>query len=279
MGRAVRRMVIALMIACVTVPLVPLVLWSFADVWPFDWLLPAFGTHAWESTLDNRRIVEAFGNSLKLVVVVVPLSLVLSFFAAKELGTRRFGGRRAVQLLLLVPSFVPQISIVFGMQRVFSNIGLYNNFAGVVAALLVFYVPYATLLLSAVFETYDMDYERQAATLGVGRWGVFWHVTLPQVRSGLIVTCIFCFIGVWSAYLVVSAVAPPDFKTLSLVLFPMINSASNGYASTAAATILYIAPILGVVAAFSHLLVGDEGSRSRGGEKGGGAVPDVRNYL
>ena len=35
MSRRPRNIIIALMIAVVVVPLVPVALWSFADVWPF----------------------------------------------------------------------------------------------------------------------------------------------------------------------------------------------------------------------------------------------------
>ena len=259
MSNRAGRVVIAIMLVVVIVPIIPMVLWSFTEIWPFGQLLPDFSTQAWARTMAaNSKVLEAMRNSLGLCAVVVPLSLALSFYAAKNLGTRRFRGRRAIQLLLLVPSFVPQIALVFGMQRVFSKIGLYNNVPGVIVALLVIYVPYMTLLLSAVFENYDMDFEYQAATLGVSKWNILWHVTLPQVRSGVIVTCIFSFIGVWSAYLVVAAVAPPTFKTMSLVMFPMITTAAGGYAATACGAILYIAPILAVLVVFSKLLVNDE---------------------
>ncbi len=258
MGRAARNIIIALMLLCVLIPLIPLVLWSFAEIWPFGDPLPEFSLRAWSQNLSNSQVVMALLNSFKLCFTVVPLSLVLSFYAAKNLGTRRFRGRRAIQLLLLVPSFIPQITIVFGMQKIFSKIGLYNNYWAVLVAMLVMYVPYMTLLLSTVFENYDLDYERQAASLGVGALKRLFYVTVPQIRSGLIVTCIFSFIGCWSAYLVVSAVAPPSFKTMALLAFPMMNSASNGYALTAGVTLLYIAPILLVLLFFSRVLVNDK---------------------
>ena len=258
MSRRTRNIVIAVMLLLVIVPLIPLVLWSFTDTWPFGNPLPNFSLRAWIQNLQNSQVITALCNSLMLCVTVVPLSLVLSFYAAKNLGTRRFKGRRAIQLLLLVPSFIPQISIVFGIQKVFSRIGLYNNVQAVYVMLLIFYVPYMTLLLSTVFENYDLDYERQAACLGVGKLQTLFRITIPQIRSGLIVTCIFSFIGVWSAYLSVSAVAPPTFKTMSLLAFPMMNSASNGYAATAGVTILYIVPILIVLLFFSRVLVNDK---------------------
>ncbi len=265
MKRRTRNIIIVLMLIVVIVPIIPLVTWSFSGIWPYTELLPEFTIQSWERTLSNSQIISAMGNSFLLVFTVVPLALVLSYFAAKNLGTRRFRGRRAVQFLLLAPSFVPQIAMVFGMQRIFARIGLYNNFPGVVVAMLVFYVPYMTLLLSATFETYDTSYEDQARTLGAGSWSILWRVTLPQIRSGLIVACIFSFIGCWSAYLVVSAIAPPSFQTMSMLLFPMINSASNGYALTACAAVLYILPIFIILIVFSRLLVNDT---SRSGVKG-----------
>jgi ABC-type spermidine/putrescine transport system permease subunit II len=261
-------MIITLVLAAILVPLVPLVLWSFADTWPFVQVLPNFSLRAWISTFQNSKVVGALINSLILCVVIVVLSFSLSFFAAKNIGTREFKGKRLLQLLLLVPSFFPQIALVFGMQKVFSKIGLYNNIVGVVVALLVFYVPYMTLLMSAVFEDYDLDLERQAASLGVRPLKRLFFVTLPAVRSGAIVSCIFSFIGVWAAYLVVSIVAPPSFKTMSLLAFPMISSASNGYAMTACVTILYIAPIIGVLAVFSRCLANDT-SRPEDSKPGG----------
>lgn len=262
MSRRARNIIIALMIAAVVVPLIPVVLWSFADIWPYELVLPDFSLRSWLRTFDNSRVLAALRNSLCLCAGVTVLSLAMSFFAAKNLGTKRFKGRKLIQFLLLVPSFMPQIAIVFGMQRVFSQIGLYNNVAGVVVALLVFCVPYCTLLLSAVFEGYDTAYEEQARTLGVGPLAVLLRVTIPAVRSGIIVTSIFCFIGIWAAYLVVSVVAPPGFQTMSLLAFPMISSASNGYALTACVTLLYIAPIVAVLVVFSGLLANDTVEKS-----------------
>ena len=258
MSRRPRNIIIALMIAVVVVPLVPVALWSFADVWPFELVIPDFSLRSWLRTFSNARVLVALRNSLCLCAGVTFLSLAMGFFAAKNLGTKRFKGRKLIQFLLLVPSFMTQIAIVFGMQRVFSQIGLYNNVAGVVVALLVFYVPYCTLLLSAVFEGYDTAYEDQARTLGARPLTVLFRVTLPAVRSGIIVTSIFCFIGIWAAYLVVSVVAPPGFQTMSLLAFPMISSASNGYALTACVTLLYIAPIVAILVIFSGLLANDK---------------------
>jgi ABC-type spermidine/putrescine transport system permease subunit II len=243
------------MIVAVTVPLVPLLLWSITHRWDFPQILPEFGAWAWREAF-RPQIAEALKNSLIISVLVVVLSLFLSFFAAKNLGMREFRGRRAVTFLLLVPTFVPQISVVFGMQTVFRQLGLYATFAGVVAAQLVFYTPYMTLLLSAVFRNYGGEFESQAACLGVSRRKTLLHITFPAIRSGVVVTCVFSFIGSWSVYLLTAVIGPPSLKTLPMLLFPMMSSGNNSYPLIAAVTVIYISPVLLLLILASKILAG-----------------------
>jgi ABC-type spermidine/putrescine transport system permease subunit II len=248
-------MIIGLMVLVVTGPLIPLLLWACAYRWDFPRLLPEWGLWGW-SRAFSPKILEALKNSIIISVFVVALSCAFSFFAAKQLGTKKFWGRRAIEFLLLIPTFIPQISVVFGMQTVFRQIGLYSSFAGVVAAQLVFYVPYMTLLLSAVFQNYGTEFEAQAACLGVGKAKTLLHITLPSIRPGLIVTCVFSFIGSWSVYLLTALIGPPALTTLPVLLFPMMSSGNNSYPLIAAVTILYISPVLLLLLFVSTLLSG-----------------------
>ncbi|MDR1571664.1 MAG: ABC transporter permease subunit [Clostridiales Family XIII bacterium] len=254
MGARARTAILALAAAALLLPLAPLLMWSAATYWRWPAAVPEFDGGYWPRLLADGRILPALGNSLILSASVALLSLALAFFAAKALGTRNFRGKRLVELLLLVPAFIPQIAVVFGMQAVFMRLGLYSNFAGLLTAHLVFYVPYATLLLSAVFEGYDASLEEQARTLGAGRLRTALHVTLPAVRSGIIVTGVFCFIGSWSVYLLNNVIGDPRFKTLPSVIFPLVSVGNNSYSTMAAAVIVYILPVLAALALASRAL-------------------------
>ncbi|MDR1603413.1 MAG: ABC transporter permease subunit [Gracilibacteraceae bacterium] len=225
-------------------PLAPLLLWSFTTYWRWPVVWPNFDGGHWLRLIADGRILPALGNSLLLSTLITCFALALSFFPAKILGTRNFRGKRLLELLLLVPAFIPQISVVFGMQQVFMKLGLYSNFPGTLTANLVFYVPYATLLLAAVFEDYDIALEEQSRTLGVGRLKTMVFVTLPAVRSGIIVTGVFCFIGSWAVYLLNNVVASPRFHTLPGVIFPLVSVGNNSYSTIATAIIIYILPVL-----------------------------------
>jgi ABC-type spermidine/putrescine transport system permease subunit II len=264
MKKGRRTFIISLAALLLLTPLIPLLMWSFATSWRWPELIPTFDGGYWTRLLAEGRIIPALGNSLLLASSVTLLSLALSFFAAKALGTRSFRGKQLVELLLLIPTFLPQIAVVFGMQVVFMRWMLYSNLCGLIIAQLVFYVPYTTLLLSAVFEVYDPALEAQSRTLGVSRVKTLLLVTLPAVRSGVIVSGVFCFIGSWSVYLLNSVIGDPQFKTLPSVVFPLMSVGNNSYSTIAAAIIVYILPVLAVVALSSKALAASPDIRKRG---------------
>ena len=263
MRPATRRLIIGIMLFVLVVPLVPLIIWSLSWRWGFPNLLPEFDTWAW-GEVTSPKIVSAIRASLPISLSVVLLSLILSFAPAKILGEKEFRGHRIIELLLLVPTFVPQISIVFGMQEVFRDLGLYSTLPGIIVAQLVFHVPYMTLLLSTVFRNYPPEYEQQAQCLGVSRAKTLFHVTLPAIRPGLMVCCVFSFIGSWSTYLVTSVIGPTNIRTLPLLLFPMMSSGNNSYPLIAAITLIYIAPVLLFLIASSKIIIGEGFDPRRG---------------
>lgn len=244
------------MLIVLVVPLIPLVIWSFSWRWGFPELLPEWDAWAWQEVTQGK-IARAIRLSIPLSLLVVFLSLALSFAPAKILGGQDFKGKKLIERLLLVPTFIPQISIVFGMQTVFRSLHIYSTYIGVVVAQLVFHVPYLTLLLSAVFRAYAPEYEQQATCLGVGRIQTLLHVTIPAIRPGLMVSCVFSFIGSWSTYLLTVVIGPADMQTLPVLLLPMMSSGNNSYPLIAAVTIIYIAPVLLFLILSSKIIIGD----------------------
>ncbi len=259
-----RRIIVALMLLVLLAPLVPLLLWSLAWRWDFPSLLPQFDLWAW-GELAGDKLRSATFSSLKLSVTVMILALLLSTPAAKALGCRSFKGKGLIRMLLLIPTFIPQISVVFGMQSVFRRLGVYSTVPGVVLAQLVFQVPYLTLLLSAVFGSHVADLERQARCLGIGPLKTWRTVLLPAVLPGMTVSAVFSFIGSWSNYLLTAVIGPPSLKTLPVMLFPMMSSGNNSYPLIAVFTLVYVAPVFVFLIFSSHLIAGSGVRAQQGG--------------
>ncbi len=238
-------------------PLAPLWIWAFSQRWLFPAVLPTeWGLRAWRYLLDpNTRVLAALANSLIVALAVTGVSIVIALPAARVLGLARFRGKAAVEFLVLAPTVVPAFAAAMGIQVVFIRYGLADTIAGVVLAHLIPALPYATLILAGIFANYDADYEQQARVLGAGSWTVFWRVTLPAIRPGVIVAALFAFLISWSQYLLTLLIGGGQVLTLPVLLLAFANS--GDYAITAALSLVFIAPaVVALLFSARHLTDG-----------------------
>jgi putative spermidine/putrescine transport system permease protein len=234
-GRAV---VVGAMLLLLLSPFVPLVLASLAEGYFFPQVLPErWSTRAWRIVLDpGGRTWAALVDTVAIGVAVTVLSLAVAIPAGRVLGTRRFGGKRTVELILLAPVLVPAVAVAIGIHVVFLRLGLAGGIPGVVLAHTIPATPYVVLLSAGVFANADLELEAQARSLGAGPWRTRLHVTLPLVAPGLAVAALFGFLVSWGQYVLTLVIGGGRVVTLPILLFA---TASGGDTSVTAATALF----------------------------------------
>ena len=85
-GRALAAGVLALWFA---VPLLPIVMWAFADRWSFPAVLPQqWGTRGWALAADQGAL-DALGRSVMLALLVAVLAVLLGLAVGRTLAWRR----------------------------------------------------------------------------------------------------------------------------------------------------------------------------------------------
>jgi putative spermidine/putrescine transport system permease protein len=233
-----RSIVVGTMLALLLLPFVPLVLASLAEGYFFPQVLPdRWSARAWRIVLDpGGRTWAALIDTMLIGVAVMVLSLLVAVPAGRVLGTRRFRGKRAVELLFLAPVLVPAIAVAIGIHVVFLRLGLAGGIPGVVLAHLIPATPYVILLSAGVFANADLELEAQARSLGASWWRSRWHVTLPLIAPGLAVAALFGFLVSWGQYVLTLVIGGGRVVTLPILLFA---TASGGDASVTAATALF----------------------------------------
>jgi ABC-type spermidine/putrescine transport system permease subunit II len=84
----VRWIVLASIAVFVLLPIVTLMVWSFAFRWNFPSLLPTeWGTRAWIYVADDSsRVFEALWNSLKIGVLVTVMAIIVGLPASRAIG-------------------------------------------------------------------------------------------------------------------------------------------------------------------------------------------------
>lgn len=248
---------LGLMALAVLLPLLPLLLWSFAFRWAFPSLLPAeWSLRPWRYiAAPESQVGLALANSLALGVVVTLLAALIGLPAGRALGLYQFRGKRLVEFLILAPVIVPGLAVVLGIHVLFIRYGLSETFAGVALVHLIPTVPYMTLVMASVFANYDTQFEDQARVLGATPWRAFRLVTLPAIWPGVVVGALFAFLISWSQYVLTLLIGGGAVITLPLLLFAFAGSGDN--AITAALCLVFVAPAVLLLFFTSRYLGGE----------------------
>ncbi len=246
-----------LVVAAILLPLVPILIWSFAYRWYFPDLLPAeWSLRAWRYLFSGTsQVGRGAAQGLVIALAATVLALLAGVPAGRALGLHSFRGKRLVQFLLLAPTIVPGIAAVMGIHVLFTKLRLTGTMLGVVLVHLVPTIPCVTMVMMGVFANYDPEIEEQARTLGAGRWHVFRYVTLPVIYPGLLVGGMFAFIISWEQYILTLLIGSGRVITLPVLLFSFAGSGNN--AITAALSILFVAPSILILLFTSRHLTGE----------------------
>ncbi|MBI2981514.1 MAG: sulfate ABC transporter permease subunit CysW [Deltaproteobacteria bacterium] len=148
--------------------------------------------------LKEPFTVAAIWLTLKTVAIVLPLNLLFGITAAWAIAKFDFVGKKILMTLIDLPFTVsPVISglifvLLFGAQGaigpwlVEQDMRIIFAVPGIVLATLFVTFPYVARELIPLMQAQGKDQEEAAVTLGAGGWQTFYHITLPNIRWGLI---------------------------------------------------------------------------------------------
>lgn len=161
----------------------------------------------WNFYLDAIMEPEALAAirlTLLAAAIAVPLNLVFGLAAAWVVAKFEFRGKQFLVTLIDLPfSVSPVVAglvyvLIFGSQGWFGTWFIENDlkvvFAvpGIVLATVFVTVPFIARELIPLMQAQGKEEEEAAIVLGASGWRCFWHVTLPNVRWGLIYGVVLC---------------------------------------------------------------------------------------
>lgn len=154
----------------------------------------------WETyliALTDSDALSAVKLTLLAAVIAVPLNLVFGVAAAWAIAKFEFRGKHFLITLIDLPfSVSPVIAgliyvLVFGAQGWFGSwlidhdLRIVFAVPGIVLATVFVTFPFVARELIPLMEAQGKEEEEAAVVLGANGWQVFWHVTLPNIKWGL----------------------------------------------------------------------------------------------
>ncbi|MEH2117821.1 sulfate ABC transporter permease subunit CysW [Nostoc sp.] len=210
------------------------------------------------SNLTRPAFLHAAWLTLLLALISLPINTVFGLCAAWAIARHKFPGRAVVLSIIDLPfSISPVVAglmivLLYGRNGWFGpwlqahDIKIIFAFPGMVLATAFVSMPFVAREVIPVLEEFGKDQEEAARTLGAKDWQIFWRVTLPSIRWGLLYGLILTnarAMGEFGAVSVVSGNIAD--QTQSLPLF--VEDAYKQYETEAAFSAAVLLALLAVV--------------------------------
>ncbi|WP_022966550.1 sulfate ABC transporter permease subunit CysW [Denitrificimonas caeni] len=214
--------------------------------------------HFFESMLEADAI-SALKLTLLAVAISVPLNLVFGVAAAWCVSKHDFYGKSVLITLIDLPFSVSPIIaglvyvLLFGAQGFFGewliehDIQIIFAVPGIVLATLFVTVPFVARELIPLMQQQGTQEEEAARLLGASGWQMFWHVTVPNIKWGLMYGVVLCTaraMGEFGAVSVVSGHIRGFTNTLPLHVEILYNEYNHVAAFSVASLLLILALIM-----------------------------------
>jgi len=221
------RLLAGAMFAFLLAPLIVVLPISFSgDAYmmfpPTSWSAKWYG-----AIFADAKMMAAFRTSLLLATVVTVLSLLIALPAAFVLVRIKPPGSALLASLFTAPLLLPTIVLGLAILIVFAAYGLLSTFPGLVVAHLVVTLPYAVRVLSTALATLPIAAEEAAATLGASPLTVFWRVTLPMMRPGLVGATALCFLVSFDEVVLSLFLTGPRLSTLPVEMYHHVEQRAD----------------------------------------------------
>ena len=208
--------------------------------------------------LTEPAFVHAAQLTVLIALIVVPINAVFGLCAAWVIARHQFRGRTFLISLLDIPFAVSpvvaglMIVLLYGRNGWFGpllntfNIKIIFAMPAMVLASAFITLPFVAREVIPVLEEAGSDQEEAAKTLGASDWQIFWRVTLPNIRWGLLYGLILTNARVMGEFGAVSVVSGNIArKTQTLPLF--VEEAYKQYQTQAAFSAAVLLALLAVV--------------------------------
>ncbi|MBX2853713.1 MAG: ABC transporter permease [Rhodobacteraceae bacterium] len=178
-----------------------------------------WSTRWYEHYLNSPEWMSATFTSLKAAALTSLIATPLGVMAAYGLHTSSFRFSQMIFVLLITPMMVPLILIAIGAFYVYVKLQLLYTLTGLVLAHTVLALPLVLIVTGSALQSYDMNQELAARSLGAPRWKAFLTVTLPQIRFAVITSALLAFLTSFDEVIVAMFISGGDNATLTRSMF------------------------------------------------------------
>lgn len=230
------------------------------------------GVRTYFAALTEPDARSAIRLTLITAAIAVPLNTVFGVCAAWAIAKFEFRGKNLLTTLIDLPFAVSPIIaglifvLLFGARGWFGPWLIENDYRiifatpGIVLATVFVTFPFVARELIPLMQAQGTEEELSALTLGANGWQMFWRVTLPNIKWGLLYGVILCNARAMGEFGAVSVVSG-HIRGLTNTMPLHIEVLYNDYQFTASFAVASLLAFLALITLIVKSLIEWRGAR------------------
>ncbi len=212
----------------------------------------------YESIFADSNFTTALKNSVIIAGTTTILALLIGSFAGYALARLRFRFKFLILAIVLSITTFPPIAIAAPVFKLWTDIGLYDTYPGLVLPYLTFALPLTIYILASFFKEIPRELEEAALVDGATHFQAFRKVVVPLAAPGLVTAGLLAFIESWNQFLfAITLTSSPDARPVpaALAFFTGSQQFEVPVGTITAATVVITVPLVIVVLIFQKRIV------------------------
>jgi multiple sugar transport system permease protein len=216
-------------------------------------------------SLDNYTSIfknASFTTALKTSAIdagcATIIALVFGSFAAYALARLRFKRKFLILAIILSTTTFPPIAIAAPLFKLWTDIGLYNSYLGLILPFLTFVLPLTIYILTSFFKEIPRDLTEAALVDGATEFMAYRKIVLPLAAPGLVTAGLLAFIFAWNEFLLsitLTSSASRRPVSAAIAFFTGSQQFQIPLGTISAATVVITVPLIVLVVIFQKRIV------------------------
>ena len=190
------------------------------------------------------RFIDRYQNSIVIGFGSTFLAVFLGTLAAYGFSRFKVPLKDDLMFFILSTRMMPPVAVAIPIFLMYRQLGLSDTALGMILLYTAVNLSLAVWLLKGFIDEIPREYEEAALVDGYTRLQAFLKVVLPQMRSGIAATAIFCLIFSWNEYAFALLLTSGQAQTAPPFIPLIIGEGGLDWPAVAAGTTLFLLPVV-----------------------------------
>ncbi|MEO7217974.1 MAG: iron ABC transporter permease [Gemmatimonadaceae bacterium] len=247
----------SLIVLVLVLPHLMIILVSFAKdgAWTTQVLPPEYTTRNYAGLFTTNQLYTPIRNSIVMSLLATAADVVFCIAAAYLIVTRRFSGRKLLEILVALPWAIPGTAVALGLLATFNTndiaIGkvlLVGTFWILPLAYFVRNIPLVSQAVEGSLRQMDPSLEPAARGLGASWWMAVRRVVLPAARPGIVAGALLACVTAVGEFVASIVLYTHGNRPISIEILAQLRSFAFGTASAYSALLIGLVLVMALAA-------------------------------